>query len=155
MGVLLGLQQLALLAHLGEAVAAVNGTIGLGLEGNLSLAATGSAGGSEELTGATGAVLASVTACLAALGLVLEAALSVELLLTGSEGELVAALFTGQNLIFVHGISLSLTRAQVWYGRWMIYCDQLSLDSPDVCRAILRRMRWMALSTDFWERLYR
>ena len=155
MGVLLGLQQLALLAHLSEAVAAVNGTIRLGLEGNLSLTTAGGAGGGEELTGATGGVLAGIAAGLAALGLVLEAALSVELLLTGSEGELVAALFTGQNLIFVHGISLSLTRAQVWYGRWMIYCDQLSLVSPDVCRAILRRMRWMALSTDFWERLYR
>ena len=93
MGVLLGLQQLALLAHLSEAVAAVDGTIGLGLEGNLSLTTAGSAGGSEELTGATGGVLAGVTAGLAALGLVLEAALSVELLLAGGENEFVAALF--------------------------------------------------------------
>ena len=116
MGVLLGLQQLALLAHLSEAVAAVNGTIRLGLEGNLSLTTAGGAGGGEELTGATGGVLASIAAGLAALGLVLEAALSLELLLTGSEGELVAALFTGQNLVFVHGISLSLTRAQVLWA---------------------------------------
>ena len=116
MGVLLGLQQLALLAHLGDAVAAVNGTIRLGLEGNLSLTTAGGAGGGEELTGATGGVLAGIAAGLAALGLVLEAALSVELLLTGSEGELVAALFTGQNLVFVHGISLSLTCAQVDMG---------------------------------------
>ena len=93
MGVLLGLQQLALLAHLGEAVAAVNGTIGLGLEGNLSLATASGAGSSEILAGATGGVLAGITAGLAALGLVLEATLSVELLLTGGEHELVAALF--------------------------------------------------------------
>ena len=108
--------KLALLAHLGEAIAAVNRTVRLGLEGNLSLTTAGSAGGGEELTGATGGVLAGIAAGLAALGLVLEAALSVELLLTGSEGELVAALFTGQNLVFVHGISLSLTRAQVVMG---------------------------------------
>ena len=85
--------KLAFSTHLSEALAAENGTVGLGLEGNLCLAtATGTSSG-EELTGATGAVLASVTACLAALGLVLEAALSVEFLLTGSENEFVAALF--------------------------------------------------------------
>ena len=92
MGVLLGLQQLALLAHLGEAIAAVNRTIALGLKRNLGLATAGSAGSGEVLTGTASGVLASVTAGLAALGLVLEAALSVELLLTGGEHELVAAL---------------------------------------------------------------
>ena len=50
------------------------------------------ASSSEELTGATGIVLASITAGLAALGLILEAALCVELLLTGGEHELLAAL---------------------------------------------------------------
>ena len=84
---------LVLLAHLGEALAAVDGTIRLGLEGNLRLAAAGSAGSGEILPGTTGSGLAGVTAGLAALGLVLEAALSVELLLTGGEHELVAALF--------------------------------------------------------------
>ena len=86
-------EELALCAHLSEALAAENGTVGLGLEGNLCLATATCAGSSEELTGATSCVLASVTASLAALGLVLEAALSVELLLTGSENEFVAALF--------------------------------------------------------------
>ena len=85
--------QLALVAHLSEALAAEHRTVGLGLEGHLCLAAAASAGSSEELTGAAGSVLASVTASLAALGLVLEAALSVEFLLTGGENELVAALF--------------------------------------------------------------
>ena len=79
--------------HLSEALAAVNGTIRLGLKGNLSLAAATSAGSGEELTGATGVVLTSIAAGLAALGLVLEAALCVELLLTSGEHELVAALF--------------------------------------------------------------
>ena len=88
-------QQLAVGTHLSEALAAENGTIGLGLEGNLSLAAATCAGSGEELTGATGsaAVLTGVAAALAALGLVLEATLSVEGLLTGGENEFVAALF--------------------------------------------------------------
>ena len=82
-----------LAALLSEALAAEHGTVGLGLEGNLSLAAAACAGSGEELTGATSVVLAGVTAGLAALGLVLEAALCVELLLTSGEGEVVAALF--------------------------------------------------------------
>ena len=84
---------LALCAHLSEALAAENGTVGLGLEGNLCLTTAACAGSSEELTGATGAVLASVTAGLAALGLILEATLCVEFLLTSGENEFVAALF--------------------------------------------------------------
>ena len=93
---------LAVGAHLSEALAAEHGTVGLGLEGNLSLAAAACAGSGEELTGATGAVLAGVPACLSALGLILEAALSVESLLTGGEHELVAAIFALQSLVFVH-----------------------------------------------------
>ena len=84
---------LAVSTHLSEALAAENGTVGLGLEGNLCLTTATSAGSGEELTGATGSVLASVTASLAALGLVLEAALCVELLLTSGEHKLVATLF--------------------------------------------------------------
>ena len=84
---------LAVGAHLSEALAAEHGTVGLGLEGHLSLTAAACASSSEELTGATGIVLASITAGLAALGLILEAALCVELLLTGGEHELLAAIF--------------------------------------------------------------
>jgi len=86
-------QQLAFCADLSEAVAAVNGLVSLGLKGNLGFAAATSAGSGEELTGTTGSILASVTASLAALGLILEAALCVEFLLTGSENEFLAALF--------------------------------------------------------------
>ena len=82
-----------LIAHLGEALAAVNGTIALGLEGNLGLATASGANSSEVLTGTASSILASVTAGLAALGLVLEAALCVELLLAGGEHELATALF--------------------------------------------------------------
>ena len=83
----------AVLTHLSEAGAAVHGTVALGLEGHLGLAAALGTDSGEVLTGTTGCVLASVAAGLAALGLVLEAALSVELLLTGGEHKLVAALF--------------------------------------------------------------
>ena len=100
-------QQLAVSTHLSEALAAENGTVRLGLEGNLCVAAAASAGSGEELTGAAGSVLAGITAVLASLGLVLETALSVESLLTSGENELVAALFASQILIFVHGNYLS------------------------------------------------
>ena len=86
-------QKLCLLSHLGEALAAVYRTVGLGLKGNLCFSAACSASSSKELTGTTGSVLASVTACLAALGLILEAALCIELLLTGGEYKFVTALF--------------------------------------------------------------
>jgi len=82
----------ALLAHFSEAVTAINRTVALGLEGHPRFAAAGSANGGKVLAGATGGVLASITASLAALGLVLEAALSIELLLACGEHELVAAL---------------------------------------------------------------
>ena len=86
-------QKLAFSLHLSEALAAEYGTVGLGLEGNLCLAAATGASSGEELTGATSSVLASVTASLAALGLVLEAALCVEFLFTGGKHKFVAALF--------------------------------------------------------------
>ena len=79
--------------HTSKAVAAVYRTIGLGLKRNLCLAAAISAGSGEELSGTTGCILTSVAAGFAALGLILEAALCVELLLAGSENEFVAALF--------------------------------------------------------------
>ena len=87
------LGKLALVAHLSEALAAVHRTVGLRLEGNLCLTAATGTGSSKELAGATGAVLAGITAGFAALGLVLEAALCVELLLTGGENEFLTALF--------------------------------------------------------------
>jgi hypothetical protein len=82
-----------LLAHLGEALGAVNRTIGLGLEGNLGLFAASGADSGEILSGAAGSLLSGIAAGLAALGLVLEAALCVEFLLTGGENEFFAALF--------------------------------------------------------------
>jgi len=82
-----------LLPHLGEALAAIDRPVALGLEGNPGLAAAGGANRGKILPGSAGGVLAGVAAGLAALGLVLEAALSVELLLASGEYELLAALF--------------------------------------------------------------
>ena len=87
------LLKLAFLTHLSETSAAENGTVGLGLEGNLCLAAATGASSGEELTGTASIVLTGIPAGLAALGLVLEATLCVEFLLTCGENELVAALF--------------------------------------------------------------
>ena len=94
--------QLALLTHLGEALAAIDRTVGLGLKGNLGLAAAGSANSGEVLAGTAGSVLASVTAGLAALGLILEALFRIEFLLTGGENEFLATFFTDQSFVFVH-----------------------------------------------------
>ncbi len=108
-----GKVKLALLLHLSEALAAVDRTIALGFERNLSLAAAGSAGSSEVLAGTAGSVLASIAASLAALGLILEATLSVESLFASGEHELIATLFANQILIFVHVFYLSSVRCPV------------------------------------------
>ena len=85
--------KLAVFTHLSEAIAAVNGTVRLGFERNLSFAAASCANCGEEFTGTTSSVLASITASLAALGLILEAAFSVEFLFTSGENEFVTAFF--------------------------------------------------------------
>jgi hypothetical protein len=76
-----------------KAVAAVDGTVAAGLERNLAfLAALGADCIVHHALGTSSDTLAGCTAGSAALGLVLEAALCVELLLTGGENELVAAI---------------------------------------------------------------
>ena len=89
----LSLYQFKLLSSsdLCEALAAVYGAVGLRLERNTSFVAAHSAGSGEVLSGSSGSVLASVTASLAALGLILEAALCIEFLLTCGEDEFISA----------------------------------------------------------------
>ena len=79
--------------HLRKAITAVHRTIALRLERHSGLAAAGSASGSEELAGTTDSILASIAAGFATLGLILETALCIELLLAGRENKLIAALF--------------------------------------------------------------
>ena len=89
-------------AHFGKALAAVHRPIGLRLERHLGLSAAGCTNSRKILARTTGGVLTGITAGLAALGLVLETALSVKLLLTSGEHELLPALFAYQGLVFVH-----------------------------------------------------
>ena len=89
-----------------EALTAVHGAILPGQEGHLGGLAAFSADGIMHLAGSAGsraAGLASLTAILAAAGLILEALFSVELLLTGGEHKLRAAVLANQRLVFVHG----------------------------------------------------
>ena len=77
--------------HLSEALAAVDRSVALGLEGNASFLAAGCSCSCEVLLGTLNSHLSLVSAGLAALGLVLEAALCVELLLACCEYEISAA----------------------------------------------------------------
>src|SRR5699024_8667127 len=88
----------SVLAHLGEALAAVDRTILAGLERHLAGLAAAGADSVVHLTLATGLVLHGSAAVLAALGLILKATAGVELLLTGSPNELFAAFLANQSL---------------------------------------------------------
>jgi hypothetical protein len=83
-----------LLPDLREALAAVDGTVRLGLERNLRLGAAPRANGGEVLPGTASRVLAGITAGLAALRLILETTLSIKLLLSGGKHELLSAFLT-------------------------------------------------------------
>ena len=85
-----------------KTAAAVNGTIGLRLEGDLGGRAALRTNGVIHHTLPAGGVLARLTACLAAGGLVLQALLRIKLLLTGGEGELSTAILANQYLVFKH-----------------------------------------------------
>jgi len=74
------------------AVAAVYGSVAGGLERNSRLFAAAGAGGGEEFSLGLAGVLLCIAACLASLRLVLEASLSIELLLTGGEHEILTAI---------------------------------------------------------------
>ena len=92
------------LTMVGEALAAVDGTVALGNEGHRGGSAAGCAGGLEGLTGRVGAVgLAGSAAFLAAGGLILEALLGVEFLLASREHKFGTAVTAHQSLVFVHG----------------------------------------------------
>jgi hypothetical protein len=81
------------------------------IEGNLALLTAISANGVKHLSATTSSVLSDVAAGLASLGLVLEALLCIELLLTCGEYEVVAAFLALQSLVLVHVVSfLALNR---------------------------------------------
>lgn len=87
----------------GKALAAVDGTVALGDEGNGRGRAAGGTGRFKHLTGSGSAVrLAGGTALFAAGGLVLEALLGIELLLASGKHKFSAAVAANQRLVFVH-----------------------------------------------------
>ena len=92
---------------LAEAVAAVNRTVGTGLEGNLAGFAAACADRVIHLTVAAAAagraLLAGRTAILAALGFIGETLFRVEFLLAGGEGEALSAIFADDGLVAEHG----------------------------------------------------
>jgi hypothetical protein len=84
--------RLLFLFHLGEAFAAINGTILFGLERYFAGLAARRANRIEHFP-CTSVVPARIAAGFAALGLVSEALFLIEILLTGGEHELFAAFF--------------------------------------------------------------
>jgi len=88
-----------------EALAAIDGTVTLGDEGDGGGFATLGADGLVLLTGGGGTGgLASVAALLAAGGLVLEAFFSVEFLLASGEHELGATVAARERFVLIHGL---------------------------------------------------
>lgn len=79
--------------HSGKAIAAINGTIAGGLEGNLCFLTAVCASGGEIFLRLSCGVLSCVAASFASLGLVLETFLSVEFLFTCGENEFLATVF--------------------------------------------------------------
>ena len=76
-----------------KAIAAVDGTVAGGLEGNLAFRTALGANGIIHHALRTSSALAGSAAGLAALGLILKAALCVEFLLTCGENEFLASVF--------------------------------------------------------------
>ena len=89
--------------HFCKAVAAINRAVFSRLKRNACFRTAGSAGCGEHFSlGLCTAVFARHTALFASLRLVLEAFLSIELLFTGSEYELRAAVFTNEGFVLIH-----------------------------------------------------
>ena len=89
-----------------EALAAVNGSVAAGLEGELSLAAALRADSDKVLTLASLCVLLLVAASLAALRLILKALFSIELLLACCEYKLLAAISASEGYVLIDNLSI-------------------------------------------------
>ena len=85
-----------------EALAAINGSVAGRLECELSLAAALATSSDEVLALALFSILLLIAASLAALGLVLEALLSIESLFAGGKYELLSAISAGKSDILVY-----------------------------------------------------
>ena len=114
-----------------EALAAINGAIVVGLEGNLALLTALCANSGEHLASASlaTACLTSGAAIAASLRLVGEALLSVEFLLASRENELLSAILADQCLVSVHVIPSILfvhfLHIYQYYTGWNLFCQQI------------------------------
>jgi len=97
-------------SHLCETVTAINRPVGLGFEGYFRFVSARRANRRKIFPRAASGALTRVTAIFAALGLVLEAALGVELLLACREDKLRSTFLTYQGLVFVHVETSLLTK---------------------------------------------
>ena len=93
---------LVLLSSLRKALAAVHSLAFGRIEGHFRFLTALSANRNEHLAGTLGGVLSGITASLASLGLILEALLCIELLLTGGEHEILAAILAFQRFVLKH-----------------------------------------------------
>jgi len=89
-------------ASCGKAFTAVNGLAFGRIEGHFASFSAVSADSIKHLSGASRSGLACIAAGFASLGLVLEALLCIEFLLTGGEHEIIAAFFALQCLVLIH-----------------------------------------------------
>ena len=85
-------QSQLLLLHCSIALAAIYGSVVLGLKGDLCFAAAVSANSCKEFLSSLTCILTCIAASLASLGLVLEASFCIELLLACGEYEISAAI---------------------------------------------------------------
>ena len=89
-------------SHLFKAFTAIYRTVVSGNKRNASYAAASTTYSFMHLSGSAGCVFTLVTAGFAALGLVYETFLGVELLFTGRENEFVSAFLADESFVFVH-----------------------------------------------------
>jgi len=86
-------QKSGVFSYFCEAIAAVDRSVGLRLEGYTGFVSASCANGCEILSRTSGGCFTSVAALLAPLGLILESALGIEFLLAGGEYEFLPTLF--------------------------------------------------------------
>lgn len=94
--------RLVLFPHCRKALAAVYGSVVVGLERNLCLFAAVCANCSEHLAVRLGCILTVVTASLASLRLILESLFGIKFLLTCGKDEILTAILAFKGLVFEH-----------------------------------------------------
>jgi len=98
----LNIKYILLFLHCCEALAAIYGSVAVGLERNLCFLTTVSTNSCEHLTRRLTRILTEIAASLTSLGLVLESFLCIELLLACGKDKFLSAIFALKGLVLVH-----------------------------------------------------